>query len=81
MVTLTISGLKQDLSNGLTRPQLSEKYNLPITQVAKAIKQAGLSGKRAIAKKFELIDDETTVENIVASGYSEQQANDIFNND
>ena len=78
MVTLTISGLKQDLSNGLTRPQLSEKYNLPITQVAKAIKQAGLSGKRAIAKKFELIDDETTVEDIVAAGYSEQQANHII---
>ena len=81
MVTLTISGLKQDLSNGLTRPQLSEKYNLPITQVAKAIKQAGLSGKRAIAKKFELIDDETTAENIVAAGYSKQQASDILNND
>ena len=78
MVTLTISGLKQDLSNGLTRPQLSEKYNLPVTQINRAMKQAGLSGKRAVAKKFELIDDENTAEDIVAAGYSEQQANHII---
>ena len=73
MVTLTISGLREDLNNGLTRPQLADKYNLPMTQIAKAIKQAGLSGKRAITKKFELIDDTIKINN------SEQQENENIN--
>lgn len=87
-IKLTVSGLKQDLANGFTRPQLSEKYNLPITQINKAMKQAGLKGARAQSVRFELVDDtiqeqsnqHLTVEQVVNAGYSEQQAVEIVSN-
>ena len=41
-VKLTVSGLKSDLENGLTRKDLCEKYNLPITQINRAMLSAGL---------------------------------------
>jgi len=56
-VQLTISGLTADIDSGLTRKEISVKYGLPVTQIAKAITMAGLKGKRANAPKFELIDD------------------------
>lgn len=64
-VTLTISGLKADIENGLTRPEIATKYNLPVGQINKAMKQAGLDSMKARRIKFELIDD-TIAHTIVA---------------
>lgn len=56
-VKLTVNGLKSDIESGLTRKELSNKYGISNSQIAKAINKAGLKGKRATADKFELIDD------------------------
>ena len=56
-VKLTVNGLKSDIESGLTRKELSNKYGISNSQIAKAITKAGLKGKRATADKFELIDD------------------------
>ena len=56
-VKLTVNGLKSDIESGLTRKELSNKYGISNSQIAKAINKAGLNGKRATADKFELIVD------------------------
>lgn len=56
-VKLTVNGLKSDIESGLTRKELSNKYGISNSQIAKAINKAGLKGKRATADKFVLIDD------------------------
>ena len=80
-VKLTVSGLTSDIESGLTRKEMSEKYGLPSTQLAKAIQKSGLQGRRAKSVKFELIDDTVealpNVETIESEGYSNQQANQI----
>lgn len=52
VVRLSVEGLKQDKVNGLTHKDMSDKYSLTVTQVAKAMKQAGLVGARAKSVKF-----------------------------
>ena len=79
-VKLTKSGLMQDLENGLTRPEMAEKYSLNIQQLSRAMKQANLLGRRAKKSVFELIDDTVempTVQQVVDAGYSVQQAQEI----
>jgi len=61
IVRLTKSGLKQDIENGIKRTDMAAKYNLPITQLNKAISQAGLKGTRAKTIRFELIEDEPEI--------------------
>jgi transposase-like protein len=82
-VKLTVSGLTADIENGLTRPEIAEKYGLNTQQLAKAMKQAGLIGKKAKKVAFELVDDTVespTVQQVIEAGYSEQQATDIVSN-
>jgi len=62
IVKLSKRGLREDIESGMKRPQIAEKYQLPVTQVNKAIKMAGLNGMRAKTIKFELVDDEEIVE-------------------
>ena len=82
-VKLTVSGLKSDLENGLTRKDLCEKYNLPITQINRAMLSAGLKWAKAKTIGFELVDDTIipevipTVAEVVEAGYSEQQAVEV----
>ena len=79
-VKLTKSGLMQDLEDGLTRPQMAEKYNLNLQQIGKVMRQANLMGRRAKLVAFELIDDTAeppTIQQVVDAGYSMQQAQEI----
>lgn len=56
-VRLTITGLTADVTTGLSRKEISEKYGLAPTQIKKAMDMAGLKGIRAKVDKFELVDD------------------------
>jgi hypothetical protein len=60
-VKLTISGLRADVENGLTRVEMATKYNLPVVQIKKAMDQAGLKNAKPKAKPgFILVDDTAT---------------------
>lgn len=61
MVTITKSQLIADVESGLKRPEIAEKYGLPLNQVQKLMKIAGLKTKRANNLKFKFIDDTTIV--------------------
>lgn len=62
IVKLSKKELREDIESGMKRPQIAEKYQLPVNQVNKAIKMAGLNGMRAKTVKFEFIDDEEPIE-------------------
>lgn len=58
-VKLTVNGLLEDLEQGLTRPEIAEKYGLSMSSINKAFKHPKLAGKKAKSvPKFILIDDE-----------------------
>lgn len=57
MITITKSQLIADVESGLKRPEIAEKYGLPLNQVQKLMKIAGLKTKRANNPKFEFVDD------------------------
>ena len=57
-VTVTITGLLNDLNEGLKRENIAEKYGLPISDVREIFKHPKLVGKQARkAPGFILIDD------------------------
>lgn len=58
VVKLSKRGLEADVKAGLKRSEIAEKYNLPLSSLQKAFKQAGLTGMRAQNTAFELVDDE-----------------------
>lgn len=62
IVKLSKSGLKQDIECGMKRTDMATKYGLPITQLNKAVTQAGLKGVRAKTIRFEFVDDEPEIE-------------------
>lgn len=57
-VKLSVKGLKKDVADGLTRDQISAKYNLNLNQVRLAFKQAGIKMRAKTQPKFELINDD-----------------------
>lgn len=61
-VQLSKKGLAQDIENGMTRPEMAEKYGLVQGQLNKAITMAGLKGVKAKTVKFEFVDDEEPIE-------------------
>lgn len=60
-VKLSKKGLAQDIENGMTRPEMAEKYGLVQGQLNKAIAMAGLKGVKAKTVKFEFVDDEEPI--------------------
>ena len=46
-VTLTLAQVNEDLENGFTRKQMADKYDISVGALTKAMKKAGLGGKRA----------------------------------
>lgn len=62
-VKLTISGLRADVENGLTRVEMATKYNLPVVQIKKAMDQAGLKNAKPKAKPGFILVDDTIGEN------------------
>lgn len=60
-VKLTISGLRADVENGLTRVEIASKYGLAVTQIKRAMDQAGLKNAKPKSKPgFILVDDTAT---------------------
>ena len=57
-VALTTTGLLNDITKeGLSREEIAKKYNLPVSQIRKAIKEAGLKQKKAAKVMYTLTDD------------------------
>jgi hypothetical protein len=54
---LNLNQIMADFENGLTRPELAEKWGLTIGALNKALKEKGLSGKRAKQKSWVWEDD------------------------
>jgi DNA-binding transcriptional regulator LsrR (DeoR family) len=66
-IKIVKSQIKSEIENGMTRKELSEKYNLSTSNINKALKQLGLDKMRATTVKFEVEDDEVPfVETITA---------------
>lgn len=60
-VVLSTSELRKDLlDRGLNRKELAVKYGIPVSQINRALKQAGLTGVRSKKIMFELQDDQQT---------------------
>ena len=67
-VTVTISGLLEDLNSGLKREDIATKYGLPIGDVREIFKHPKLVGKQARKPRgFTLIDDTDDAPEPVAS--------------
>jgi len=63
VIKITKSQLIADVESGMKRTDIAEKYNLPLNQVQKLMKIAGLKTKRASSPKF-IFEDDTIQENI-----------------
>lgn len=46
----------QDVQNGVTKSELSNKYELPVSVVSKWVKDLGLKLKRSSTPKYILVD-------------------------
>lgn len=62
-VKLTKSGLQADKDANLTTEEMAAKYNLPLNQMRKALKLAGIKTRAKTRDKFVLIDDTTMTSN------------------
>ena len=57
-VVLTKAGLLKDITvNGLSREEMATKYGLPVSQMRKAIKEAGLKDKKASKVMYKFQDE------------------------
>lgn len=59
-ITLTVTGIINDLNEGIDREGIAKKYNLSKTEVTELFKHpklAGLRARKKIAVRFTLIDD------------------------
>lgn len=58
VIKLSKKMLTEDKNGGLTNPEIAKKYNLPVTQVTKALKMVGLYKVKARTRnKFEIVED------------------------
>lgn len=57
-VVLTKAGLLKDITvYGLSREEMATKYGLPVSQMRKAIKEAGLKDKKASKVMYKFQDE------------------------
>ncbi len=64
---ITVSGILEDLNNGLDRKAIGEKYSLKLAEVKIMFDHPKLKGKKAKKKvelSFKLVDDTEVVETI-----------------
>lgn len=66
-IQITITDLTQKVEEGWKKPALAEHYGLPVTQMTKALKDAGLRIRKFHAPKFELVDDTIISQDLLAS--------------
>lgn len=78
-VKLTIDGVKNDLSNGLTRSEIQNKYGLTKRDVTALFKDSRLKGLRAVKPLGFVLVEETTdlddIEVLVSQRYTVNQNN------
>jgi len=60
-VKLSKKNVHADMLKGLSRKELAEKYNLPMSQMKAAIEALGLTGVRAKKIMFEIVPDEEEI--------------------
>lgn len=65
MKQIVYAELKAHVDAGMKRKELAELYELPESQMAEALKQAGLRIRKLHKPKFELVGMPTEVENSV----------------
>jgi len=56
-VQIVLSDLKQKVEEGWKKNQLAEHYGIPVTQMTRALQQAGLTIRKLHHPKFHLVDD------------------------
>lgn len=67
-VTINISAVLKDLNNGLTRPEISSKYSISLTDVKSMFEHPLLKGKKPRKPKgFILVDDITSAAELDSS--------------
>lgn len=74
-IVLTVTGIINDLNEGIDREGIAQKYNLSKTEVTELFKHpklAGLRARKKIAVRFTLVDD--TV--VTKSSFEEVQVAD-----
>jgi hypothetical protein len=57
-VQLSKRNVTADILSGMSRKDLAEKYNLPMSQMKAAIEALGLTGMRAKKVMFEIVSDD-----------------------
>lgn len=75
-VRITKSDLIEKVEAGWKRDALAEHYGIPVTQMATALKQAGLRIRKFHKPKFELIDD-VEIEEIEEASFTEEEMGEI----
>lgn len=63
-IKITKAQLEKQVNDGMKKADLAKFYDLPVSQVTKLLQQAGLRIRKFGHPKFELVDEETLVENI-----------------
>ena len=77
---ITISGILEDLENGLSREQIGEKYSIQGWEVTALFKHPKLQGKRAKKKRelsFNIVDDTETMTDPAAEQITEAVSDNI----
>lgn len=55
---ITVSGILEDLANGLKRKEIKEKYGLTLKETTELFKHERLKGRKAVKQvSFTLVDD------------------------
>lgn len=57
-VKLNVKNILLDLEDGLTRPEIAEKYDISVNALNRALTEKGLKGKRATRKSWEWEEDD-----------------------
>ncbi len=63
-VRITKQDLEQKVQEGWKKDQLAEHYGLPVAQMTKVLKEAGLTIRKFHKPKYVLVDTEETQEDV-----------------
>lgn len=61
-ISITIEDLSKKVEEGWKKPALAEHYGLPVTQMTKLLKEAGLKIRKFHAPKYVLVSDSAAQE-------------------
>ena len=78
---VSLKTLKEQVEKGMKKEELAKFYNLPVAQVTKMLKAAGLKIRKFHEPAFELINDEFIEEPIVSENQEVSNENVIEEKD